>query len=134
MIGARAAVPRSRLLGLALLLGLFGLPGATRGATGAPPESLYRGLDEADVALARATVQDALETALSRRTRTWINETSGHSGSVRPLRTFRIADGRYCRQYREYVTSDDGRAVAVRIACRDRDGVWRVPRAPTGSR
>jgi len=119
---------RHRLL-LLLSVG-FGLVlgAAARGETGAGP-AFYQKLARSDVALAWAAFQDVLESHLSRQSGTWANGATGNEGSVTPLRTYRIASGSYCRDYRERVTKS-GRAIAHSgTACRNPDGVW-IPVEP----
>lgn len=91
------------------------------------PAQRYQRLDANDVRLAERTVQQALERARSNTTRYWTRVVSGNSGAVTPLRTFRARGGYFCREYRESVILAKGGASTYRsIACRDRDGVWKV--------
>lgn len=85
----------------------------------------YAHLKEEDVVVAAAAVQDALEQSLSNQGRHWRSGSSGASGVVVPLRTFRVADGRYCRDFIEIVVAS-GRPPASRksTACRTPDGLW----------
>lgn len=87
-------------------------------------DPLYLGLGTEVAATARRAVQRALETRPSDQPVQW-QASSGPSGSVTPLRTFKIASGHYCRDYREVVLQDDVPAGEVRRACRTTDGVWR---------
>ncbi len=86
----------------------------------------YGRLHRSDVPLAWMSLQETLETRPSEKTGSWRNDSTGSFGSVTPLRTYRIATGTYCRDYRE-VVAPRGRAPIVRTgtACRDRAGVWR---------
>lgn len=95
-------------------------------AAAARDEPLYRGLDGSDVARARETVQRALETLASERSLGWTSASGRVTGSVTPLATFKTTTGYYCRRYREAVVgAGRGAASAVRIACRDDDGLWK---------
>ena len=73
-----------------------------------------------------AALNEALEKRLSGVAVDWHNQASGSSGAVTPVRTFRNADGRWCREYLEEAsiggTLDSRRA----IACREGDGQWRT--------
>jgi surface antigen len=90
----------------------------------------YAGLEADDVALAAAAVQDALERAPSRHARRWRSGSSGTSGVITPLRTFRVSDGRYCRDYLEVIVQQGQvPASAMTTACRRADGTWE-PVAP----
>jgi len=110
---------------LAVAVGLAALVYAGAAAA-SRDEPLYRGLDGADIGLARAAVQRALETLQSARSLGWTSASGRVSGSVTPLATFKTTTGYYCRRYREAVVSAaQGVASAVRIACRDDDGRWK---------
>lgn len=98
------------------------------GAAAGQPEvvpAAYAQLEASDVATAAAAVQHALEEALSYDSRRWRSGSSGASGVVTPLRTFRVADGRYCRDFLEIVFAG-GRPPATRTstACRGPEGYW----------
>ncbi len=125
--GFGSARRQGLLLVLSIGLGLV-LGASARGETGSGP-AFYQELASSDVALAWAALQDVLETHPSRRSGTWFNGTTDNEGSVTPLRSYRIAGGSYCRDYRELVTKS-GRAIAqTGTACRDADGVW-IPVEP----
>ncbi len=127
----RAGTGSARRQGLLLFASIgFGLVlgASARGEPSAGP-AFYQKLASGDVALAWAALQDVLETHPSRQSGLWSNGTTGNEGSVTPLRTYRIAGGSYCRDYRELVTKS-GRAIAhTGTACRDADGVW-IPVEP----
>ncbi len=78
-------------IGFGLVLGA-----SARGETG-PGPAFYQELASSDVPLARAALQDVLETRRSRQSGYWSNGMTGNEGSVTPLRTYRIAGGSYCR-------------------------------------
>lgn len=87
----------------------------------------YRYLAAQDVAVAAATVQGALEQAVSWDTRRW--RSAAASGAVTPLRTFRTGDGRYCRDYLEVVLArGHAPAYGKSTACRSSDGFWELIR------
>jgi surface antigen len=94
---------------------------------------LYQGLGEAEIARARAAIQNALERTPSRQTGHWQSELTGLRGSVTPLRTFRTTEGLFCREFRETISASALERSAVRLACRTTDGLWRpaqsVPRS-----
>ena len=91
----------------------------------AQQDTLYDALSDGAATAARQAVQEALESRLSNETTPW-QDGSGSSGSVTPLRTFRIKTGHYCRDYAETVVKDVQRVLVVRTACRDRQGIWRI--------
>jgi surface antigen len=83
------------------------------------------GLDPIDAGIAAATVQQALETATSLSSLHWTNPGTGTSGTVTPLNTFQIADGRYCREYQELVRPPRGQLSTIQgKACRNDKGSW----------
>ncbi len=115
---------RHRLLLLCLAMGLGAAGAGTTAADPTPRTTFYGGLDTADVSLAWSALQETLETRVSAQTGTWRNAATDNAGSVTPLRTYRIAIGTYCRDYRETVTRG-GQAVArITTACRDGNGTW----------
>lgn len=112
------------LAGLSLLLGA-----CAEGPAQRPIDPVYGVLAPQAEQLARATVQEALETQRSRASLSWTDEDDGSRGEVTPLRTFRTTAGYYCREYVEVVeTAADGRTQRQRTACRDSDGQWKLIR------
>jgi len=88
--------------------------------------SLYDGLSNSEVLKARQNRQAALEKLMRNRSRYWSDGASGSKGETTPTRTYKTADGIYCREFVEAVeTRGVGRRVVVGTACRDRDGQWK---------
>lgn len=83
-------------------------------------------LDERDRRLAAEAAARALESQPSGYAATWSNPDSGHSGSVTPLRTWRDASGRYCREFVHTVRIAGQEQEAFGTACRQPDGTWEV--------
>jgi surface antigen len=111
---------RTVTLGLALWLG-FSFP--PQGA-GASQHMLFDRLTPGDIDLSRSVLQDVLETHRSQQMRLWRNDATGVSGSVMPLRTFKIKSGHYCRDYRETVVADGTMDSRDGTACRTDGGLW----------
>jgi surface antigen len=88
-------------------------------------DTFYDGLSTEEAAIARQAVQEALETRLSDDTYRWVYG-NGSSGSVTPLRTFRIKTGHYCRDFAETIAKESQPVSAVRTACRGSQGTWGV--------
>jgi surface antigen len=86
--------------------------------------ALYERLSDRDVTLAAKTLQQSLENAPDSETRRWANESTGHGGSVTPIRTYLSESGRFCRDYREDLASDDQTASFYHTACRDEEAGW----------
>ena len=115
----------SVLTGLALLLGA-----CAQTPAGGYSDPAYGTLAPPAEALARDTVQEALETARSRTSLSWVYAEDGSKGEITPLRTYRSTTGYYCREYMEIVVSaDDGRTSRQRTACRNADGLWKPLRS-----
>ena len=72
-----------------------------------------------------AAFNSALDTQVSGGSVTWQNPASGSRGSVTPLRTFKTADGRWCREYRQEIAAVALTERRIGIACRDAEG-WRL--------
>ncbi len=56
----------------------------------------------------------------------WQNPETGNSGIFRPVRSFYLADGRYCRQYRTTVSFEKNVRSGAGMACRQGNGQWAV--------
>lgn len=77
-----------------------------------------------DRQLGEAAFVEALDREVSGKSVSWRNPDSGSSGATTPLRTFRAADGRYCREYEQSRMAPGGTERVTGIACREADG-WR---------
>jgi surface antigen len=97
---------------------------AARATAAASYPEIYASLAASDLALATSTVQRALESNVSGTRRLWRNGRTGSTGWVRPLRTFRIRTGHYCREYEETIETRRGPLWHRAIACRRRQGGW----------
>lgn len=73
---------------------------------------------------ARAILQKTLETKRSQEKAKWHNDTTGTSGTVTPLRTYRIKEGFFCRDFRETLIITGSPVERVGSACRRAEGVW----------
>lgn len=95
--------------------------------TTSPPvvNQIYADLQPHDVARASEAVQKALEHQPSGGELRWRNEQTGTGGLVRPLRTFKAAEGYYCRVFVEAIVTTRQERSAERLACRDKSGRWR---------
>ena len=56
----------------------------------------------------------------------WRNPETGNSGIFRPVRSFYLADGRYCRQYRATVSFEKNVRSGAGMDCRQDNGQWAV--------
>lgn len=105
-----------RLVSIAAVLGLA----ACAGAPGTDTDP-YAALTENDVALAARLLQRTLDHAPDGTTRRWINDQSGHSGAITPVRSYIAESGQYCRDYREDISIGDLNRDFHYSACRDED-------------
>jgi surface antigen len=107
------------LLPLAIILPL----GACAGLMGSDP-ALYQALADSDVQLASRTMQGTLERAPDGSTRSWMNEQTGHRGSLTPTRTYVSDSGYFCREYREELVVGERSSTFHHAACRDENARW----------
>jgi surface antigen len=107
------------LLPLTIVLPLV----ACAGLTGSDP-ALYQSLADTDVQLASRTMQSTLEQASDGSTRSWVNEKTGHQGSLTPTRTYVSGSGSFCREYREELMVGDRSGTFYHAACRDENARW----------
>ena len=87
----------------------------------APDFNLYDALTEQDISLAARLLQRTLDHAPDGTTRRWINDQSGHSGAITPVRSYIASSGQFCRDYREGLSIGDNRGDFFYSACRNND-------------
>ena len=85
-----------------------------------------RSLDRADRLAMERSTQGALESNRTGAASTWRNPDSGNEGTVTPVRTYRTASGRYCREYRQTIMVGSKTESGYGRACRQPDGTWRI--------
>jgi surface antigen len=78
--------------------------------------------EPAVVAAIEAELPEVLETEVSGTTVAFNDPIQGVSGTVKPVGTFKNADGSFCRAYEARASDEDGTVTSRGIACRDRDG------------
>src|SRR5262245_22335223 len=83
-------------------------------------------LDARDKRMATQAAQQAFEQNRVGQTSVWNNPDSGHSGSITPTRTYQLANGQYCREYRQTITIGNDQHQAYGTACRQSDGTWTI--------
>ncbi len=83
-------------------------------------------LDRTDRLPAGRAASYGLEHKSSGEPTSWSNPDSGHRGTITPVRTYRGASGRYCREYQQTVTVGGRTEQAYGTACRQPDGSWKV--------
>ena len=80
-------------------------------------------LDDRDKRMAREAAQQAFEGGQTGSSVAWSNPDSGNSGSVTPTRTYQLANGQYCRQYRQDIKIGNESHETTGTACRASDGL-----------
>lgn len=85
-----------------------------------------KSLDKADAAHASQATQESLETAPSGAISKWNNPDNGHSGTVKPVRTYQTSSGEQCREFEQTVTIGGRTEIAYGTACRQPDGTWKI--------
>lgn len=86
--------------------------------------SIYGALGEAEAVRAARHVQDTLEGVPSRQTVRWSSADGRATGTITPLRTFKIRSGYFCREFVEAVAVGPDLKSEVQVACRDESGLW----------
>jgi len=118
LIGSQFGGGSGRLVGVAIGT----LAGALIG------QEIGRSLDANDQRMMQENAQYALEHERTDQASTWRNPDNGHSGSITPKRTYRTAEGRYCREYQQTVIIGGEEQQAYGRACRQPDGSWKIVR------
>ena len=116
LIGSQFGGGSGRLVGVAIGT----LAGALIG------QDIGKSLDRVDRISMENTAHQALEYNRSDQTSSWRNPDTGHSGTVTPRKTYREADGRYCREYTQTVLIGGEERQAYGTACRRPDGTWEI--------
>jgi len=101
---------------------------ATRGTVGGGAAGYVttRALMGSDRVEYDRTAQKGLAQSNDGQVLDWQNPETGHSGIFRPIRSFRMADGRFCRQYRTTVSFKKDVHSSNGMACRQPGGEWQV--------
>lgn len=82
--------------------------------------------DSADLALWRAAVQETLETQPSGTPVPWRGTQAHPLGIIEVNRTYKVSDGRYCREFRSTMVAGVTRLAGIGVACRTMEGWWRM--------
>lgn len=128
------AAPADGGLGVNATGGLLAANVNGRTHSGAGPKMAGRLLDGPylillspdDIRRARRAALTALEETPAGQTTIWRNPANGHWGTLTPTRTFQDASGRYCRDYRQTVTTGGQEHQGNGSACLDAESVWHI--------
>ena len=116
--------------GAALLAGALGGRGwtvvAAALAGGLLGGAIGHRLDQKDKQLAAEAAQRAFELNQSGKPSAWNNPDTGNHGSITPTHTQQLANGQYCREYKQTITVGGQTEQAYGTACRQPDGTWKV--------
>jgi surface antigen len=116
IIGSQIGGGSGRLVGVAIGT----LAGALIG------QEVGRSLDQQDQLEMQRTAQYALENNRTDEPSAWRNPDSGHAGEIKPVKTYRNPQGRYCREYVQTVSIGGEPRQAYGRACRQPDGSWKI--------
>jgi surface antigen len=83
-------------------------------------------LDARDKQMASQAAQKAFESSQSGQPSVWNNPDTGNSGSITPTKTYQLANGTYCREYKQTITVGGEQHQAYGTACRQPDGTWKI--------
>ena len=83
-------------------------------------------LDARDKKMASQAAQQAFENNRAGQSTAWTNPDNGHSGTITPTRTTQLANGQYCREYKQTVSIGGEQHQAYGTACRQPDGTWQI--------
>jgi surface antigen len=83
-------------------------------------------LDARDKRMAATAAQRAFEDNRTGQASVWRNPDSGNSGTITPTRTYQLASGQYCREYRQSISIAGEQHQAYGTACRQADGTWQI--------
>jgi surface antigen len=90
-------------------------------AGGFAGDRIGHSLDERDRAEARRAERSAV---ILGKPIVWHNRRSGHSGTVRPIKTFVDAHGRKCREFSHTIVIDGQKQTGIGVGCREKGGRW----------
>jgi surface antigen len=113
LIGGQFGHGAGRLVGVAIGAVAGGLIGGEIG----------RALDARDRAEMERSTQYALENS---QETPWKNPETGNYGRTIPKKSYRTAEGRYCREYQQMVVIGGREQEAYGTACRQPDGSWKI--------
>ena len=83
-------------------------------------------LARTDFIYAERSGQESLEYYRSGTQGRWQNPDTGNAGTLTPTRTYRLADGTYCREFEQMAIAEGVTARTRGTACRQPDASWRL--------
>lgn len=95
---------------------------------GVAGSQLARSGDDCDQYYASYAYQDAFDNPRPNQRVRWRNDRSGNYGYVQAADVYRDRRGNDCRNYEQEIYVNGRRQIAEGVACRNRDGSWRIVR------
>ena len=83
-------------------------------------------LDQNDKQMASQAAMQAFERNRVGQPSVWNNPSTGNHGEVVPVKTYQLADGRYCRRYEQTIYVGGEKERSSGTACRQTDGTWQI--------
>ncbi len=83
-------------------------------------------LDDRDKRMASEAATTAFEQNRTGQTSVWNNPDTGNAGSITPTKTYQLATGQYCREYKQTITIGGEPQQSYGTACREADGTWTI--------
>jgi surface antigen len=83
-------------------------------------------LDDRDKRMATEAATRAFEQNQTGQTSVWNNPDSGNSGQITPTKTYQLANGQYCREYKQTIVIGGEPQQSYGTACRQADGTWKI--------
>lgn len=119
---ASAAVFAAVMLGSGVLIGQYQLNGSRSDADA----QALNAVAAMDNPWREAAFQEALETKSSDTAVVWTNPETGYGGAIIPVKTYRRADGTFCRAFRTVDTNSSPEQPNYGVACREQgpQGRW----------
>jgi surface antigen len=84
-----------------------------------------KSMDEADVAYANRSQQNALNNGVSGQPVAWHNPDNGHQGTIVPQPAYQ-SNGTYCREFTQTISVGGQTQDGYGTACRQPDGSWKI--------
>jgi surface antigen len=110
-----------------MLLGAVGTVAAiAQGNLGFLTKMPAGNFDANDWTLLKGAVRDVLNATEQDAARAWRNDSTGHGGNVRVVKSYKDDDGKPCRQVQVDSSAGGRKNSSMLNACRDTDGVWRA--------
>lgn len=92
-----------------------------------PPLQKY-GLSGIEIDGIKRLFQTALENNKNKKTSNWLSSDGSVRMQITPKNIVKHANGSYCRQYEQVLSTSEKRDIFPGVACRTSQGFWKIPR------